>query len=133
MQEQDYLWEAADSWHTQRRNEARDISDRELARTLEEESVRQENGERARQLATRSEAEEAAGHEMEAKLGIVHGSPFVDRKSERATLSLILLLPRMVVIPSQSTRFSNESHAFERGWRCIRQNSTRFMLTFTLK
>ncbi|GAQ86006.1 hypothetical protein KFL_002650020 [Klebsormidium nitens] len=81
IKEQDSLWEAADSWHKQRRNEARDISDRELARGLEEESLRQEIGNRARQLATRTEAEEAAGREMETKLGIVHGSPFVDRKS----------------------------------------------------
>ena len=82
MQEQDYLWEAADSWHRQRRNEARELSDRELALGLEAEGAAQESRERTRKLATRTEDEEAASREMEAKLGIVHGPAFVDRKSE---------------------------------------------------
>lgn len=82
MQEQDYLWEAADSWRLQRESEAQSVVDRDLAKSVEAEDLRHEVGERARQLATRTEDEEAAGRELEEKLGVVHGPAFVDRKSE---------------------------------------------------
>jgi hypothetical protein len=82
MQEQDYLWEAADSWRLQRESEAQSVVDRDLAKSIEAEDLRHEVGVNARQLAMRTENEEAAGRELEEKLGVVHGPAFVDRKSE---------------------------------------------------